>query len=137
MGYLIGIVLALVVCVFALLVGFDRERVFYPTMVLVIATYYILFAAMGGTTRTVTLESVAAAVFLVLAVAGFKRNLWVAVVGLAGHGVFDFFHHWIIQDPGVPEWWPGFCMAYDVLAGAFLAGLLMRRAGFAGKAQRA
>ena len=44
MEYLIGVGLALVVCAFATLVGFDRDRVFYPTLVTVIATYYILFA---------------------------------------------------------------------------------------------
>jgi hypothetical protein len=41
MEYLIGVVLALVVCAFAMLAGFDRDRVFYPTLLTVIATYYI------------------------------------------------------------------------------------------------
>ena len=44
MEYLIGVGIAAVVCAFATLVGFDRDRVFYPTLVTVIATYYILFA---------------------------------------------------------------------------------------------
>ena len=38
MEYLIGVVLAAVVCAFALLTGFDRDRVFYPTVLIVIAT---------------------------------------------------------------------------------------------------
>ncbi len=121
MEYVIGVVLALAVCVFAVLVGFDRERVFYPTMVLVVATYYILFAALANSTRALVLESAAAVVFLVLAVLGFKKTLWVAVAGLVGHGVFDVFHGRMISNPGVPAWWPGFCMAFDVLAGVFLA----------------
>jgi len=133
MEYLIGVGLALMVCVFAALSGFDRDRVFYPTMVVVVATYYVLFAVMGSSTRALTQESVAAALFVAVAVVGFKKNLWVAAAALAGHGVFDFFHHWIIQNPGVPVWWPGFCMAFDVLAGGFFAVLLMRRSGFASK----
>jgi hypothetical protein len=32
-------------------------------------------------------------------VIGFKTTLWLAVVALAGHGVFDFLHHLIIDDP--------------------------------------
>ena len=48
MEYLIGVVLAAVVCAFAMLTGFDRDRVFYPTLLIVIATYYILFAVMGN-----------------------------------------------------------------------------------------
>ena len=134
MEYLIGFVLALVVCGFATLVGFDRDRVFYPTLATVIATYYILFAVMGSSVPALTAESLMAGVFLALAVAGFKKNLWLIVAALAGHGLFDFFHHLFIQNPGVPVWWPGFCLSFDVLAGGFLAILLMRRSGFAAKA---
>jgi hypothetical protein len=131
MEYLIGVGLAAAVCAFAMVSGFDRERVFYPTMVLVVAHYYILFAVMGSSTPVLALESLAAAAFLVLAIIGFKKSLWVTAAALAGHGIFDFFHHLLIQNPGVPAWWPGFCMSFDVLAGGFLAVLLMRRSGFA------
>ena len=127
MEYLIGAGLAVVVCAFATLAGFDRDRVFYPTLLIVVATYYILFAVMGSTTRVLALESLPAGVFLALAVAGFKKNLWLIVAALAGHGVFDFFHHGLIHNSGVPPWWPGFCLSFDVLAGGFLAMLLMRR----------
>lgn len=131
MEYLIGAGLAVVVCAFATLVGFDRDRVFYPMLATVIATYYILFAAMGSSTPALASESLAASLFVALAVAGFKKSLWLIVAALAGHGVFDFFHHLFIRDPGVPVWWPGFCLSFDVLAGGFLAMLLMRRSGFA------
>ena len=133
MEYVIGVGLAAAVCAFAALAGFDRDRVFYPTLVPVVATYYVLFAVMGGSTRALASESLVAAGFFVLAVAGFKSNLWLAVAGLAGHGVFDFFHHRLIQNPGVPLWWPGFCLSFDVLAAAVLAVLLMGRPGFAAK----
>lgn len=130
MEYLIGFALAAVVCVFAMLAGFDRERVFYPTLLIVIATYYILFAVMGRSMSALMIESTVAGAFLMLAVVGFKKDLWVIVAALGGHGVFDFFHHLFIQNPGVPVWWPGFCLSFDVLAGIFLAGLLVRRSGF-------
>jgi len=136
MEYLIGVGLAVLVCVFAGVVGFDRDRVFYPTVVIVNATYYILFAVIGASTRVLAFESLMASAFLVLAVAGFKKNLWVAVVGLAGHGMFDFFRHLFIQNSGVPGWWPGFCLSFDVFAGAYLGALLMRRSGFASKVQK-
>ena len=128
MEFLIGSVIALAVCIFARLTGFDRGRVFYSTMVMVVAHYYILFAVMGASTSVLLAESTGAAAFIALAVIGFKRNLWIVAAALAGHGVYDFFHHLIISDPGVPLWWPGFCMSFDVLAGAFLAILLLRQA---------
>ena len=130
MEYLIGVVLAAVVCAFAMLAGFDRDRVFYPTLLIVIATYYVLFAVLGSSTPALTIESTVAGAFLMLAVAGFKKNLWLVVAALCGHGVFDFFHHMFIQNPGVPLWWPGFCLSFDVFTGIFLAILLVRRSGF-------
>jgi hypothetical protein len=48
MEYVIGLILSLAVAGFAALIGFDRERAFYPTGLIVIAAYYVLFAAMGG-----------------------------------------------------------------------------------------
>ena len=133
MEYLIGIGLAIVVCAFAASVGFDRGRVFYPTLLIVIATYYILFAVMASAMPALVLESLIAGAFLALAVAGFKTNLWLIVAALAAHGVFDFVHRLFIHNPGVPVWWPGFCLSFDILAGGFLALLLMRRSGFASK----
>jgi len=128
MEYLIGVVLGVIVCGFAMVSGFDRDRVFYPTVLIVVGTYYILFAAMGASTSVLALESLVVCGFTALAVAGFKKNLWIVAAGLAGHGVFDFFHHSLIQNPGVPVWWPGFCGSIDIFFGVFLALLLIKRA---------
>ena len=127
MEYLIGVVSAAAVCAFGMLAGFDRDRAFYPTMLIVVGTYYILFAAMGGSTPALISESLVACAFLILALTGFKKNVWVTVTGLVGHGLFDSVHHMFIQNPGVPVWWPGFCGSFDVLAGGFLAVLVTRR----------
>ena len=51
MAYGVGIVLALLTVLLARLVGFDRDRAFYPTILVVIASYYVLFAVMGGSTE--------------------------------------------------------------------------------------
>jgi hypothetical protein len=102
----------------------DRDRAFYPTVTIVIASYYVLFAVMGASTRTVVLESLTGAVFLLLAVYGFKSSLWVVAAALAAHGIFDLVHGAAISNPGVPAWWPEFCLGYDITAGAYLAWLL-------------
>ena len=99
MAYIVGILVGLLVCVFARGTGFDRDRAFYPTVLVVIALYYVLFAVMGGSMRALVLESVAMSVFAVVAVVGFKRNVWLVVAGLAAHGVFDFFHAHIVLEP--------------------------------------
>jgi len=126
MEFLIGIVLAAGVGLFTTFLGMDRDRALYPATLIVIAFLYDLFAVMGGSSRALVMESIAAVIFVGLAVAGFKLTLWLAVIGLAGHGVFDFVHGQLIQDPGVPAWWPMFCLAYDVTAAVYLAWLISR-----------
>jgi hypothetical protein len=120
-AFLVGVILALAVGLLAAGTGLDRDRAFYPTVMIVIASYYLLFAAMGGSPKALGLESVAGAVFLAAAVSGFRSSLWVVVPALAAHGVFDLAHGRIISNPGVPPWWPAFCGTYDVTAAAFLA----------------
>lgn len=127
MSLIVGALLALAVGLFATGVGLDRDRAFYPVVAIVIASLYALFAVMGASTHALVLESLAGAVFIALAVAGFKWSLWVAVAALAGHGVFDFIHAALIANPGVPGWWPEFCLAYDVTAAAYLAWRLKSR----------
>lgn len=126
MAYVIGVVLALVVSLFARFVGLDRDRAFYPTVMIVIALTYGLFAVMGGSMSALALESVAIVGFIVASVLGYKINQWIVVAALAAHGIFDFFHPHLLTNPGVPVWWPGFCLTYDVTAAVYLAWLLRR-----------
>src|SRR5438874_8316593 len=106
MEYIVGVVLALGISGLATVAGFDRDRAFYPTLTIVIASYYGLFAVMGGSARALLQESIGITAFLLIAIFGFKRNLWFIVVALAAHGLFDLIHGYVIADPGVPAWWP-------------------------------
>jgi hypothetical protein len=123
-GYFVGVVLALGISAGARVVRFDRDRAFYPTVLIVVASYYVLFAAMARSPRTILIELAGVAVFTALAIAGFRLSLWFAVAGLIAHGVFDYFHPLLITNAGVPPWWPSFCLGYDVVAGGVLAILL-------------
>ena len=126
MPYLVGAVLALAVGGLGTVVGLDRDRAFYPTVMVVIASYYILFAVMGGSTQALLGEAAVATVFLAVTLVGFKYSLWLVVGALASHGIFDGFHGQLIANPGVPVWWPAFCLAYDGVAAGYLACLLLR-----------
>ena len=125
MSALIGATLALGIGLGAAWLGFDRDRAFYPTVVLVVGSYYILFAVMGGSSQTVLTECLVFVPFLIASVGGFKKTPWLAVAGLAAHGALDAFHPHLVSNPGVPVWWPGFCLAYDVVAAGVLAASLM------------
>ena len=127
MEYLIGLILSLAVGGSAAVIGMDRDRAFYPTVLIVTASYYVLFAVMGATGPTIAIEIAVAGGFSVLAVLGFKGNLWLVAAAIVGHGVFDFIHHSLIHNPGVPLWFPGFCLAFDGMLGGWMALRLRSR----------
>jgi hypothetical protein len=135
MSFLIGILLALAVGAFATWIGFDRDRAFYPTVTIVVASYYGLFAVMGGSTQALLGECALMVPFVLAAAIGFKKTPWLLVAALAGHGVLDFAHPHLLEDPGVPPWWPSFCASYDVVAAGYLAVLLLRAGSPARAAQ--
>lgn len=126
MELLIGAALALSIGLSATFLGLDRDRAFYPTMMIFIASYYALFAVIGGSVHALMVESIGVVVFLGASVVGFRTSLWLVVAALAGHGLFDFFHDRLVANPGSPAWWPPFCLSYDVVAAAYLAWLLSR-----------
>jgi len=127
MEYAIGVVAAIAVGLFATVIGFDKDRSFYPVVLIVIATLYLLFAVMAASTDSLFAEAIPALLFVGIAALGFRRTPWLVVAGLALHGVFDFFHHAVIANPGVPVWWPGWCLSYDVVAAAYVAALIVVR----------
>lgn len=127
MEYVIGLTAAAAVGLFASVIGLDKERSFYAVVLIVIAALYLLFAAMANSTDSLVAEAIPALIFVAMAALGFRKTPWLVVAGLALHGVFDFFHHALIANPGVPVWWPGFCLTYDVVAAAYLAALILIR----------
>ena len=128
MEYLVAVILGLVVAGFATASGFDHDRAFYPTVLIVIASYYSLFAVMGASRySTLEIEIAVGLVFSAFAVLGFRKSMWLAAAGIAGHGFFDFFvHHTLVTNPGMPVWWPGFCGTIDIVLGGWLAILLRK-----------
>lgn len=122
---LVGIGVALVFSGLANLVGMDRDRAFYPTLLIVIASYYMLFAAVASNSGAFVTEGLGLLIFTGFAVLGFRGTLWWTVAALIGHGLFDLVHHALVANAGVPAWWPGFCLGYDVMAGLLLAALLL------------
>lgn len=132
MALLVGVLLAIAVGLMATAVGLDRDRAFYPTVMMVIAVLYALFAVMGASTQALVLDLLVGSVFFSAALVGFRSSLWVVVVALAAHGLLDLVHDRVISNPGVPLWWPAFCSAYDLTAAVYLAWMLIKRPSLRG-----
>ena len=103
------------------IVGLDRGRAFYPTVLIVIASCYPLFAVMGGSTHALWPEIVFATLVSVVAIP------WLVAVAMVGHGVFDVLRHLLALNHGLPAWWPGLCLTFDAFAGAWMAMLPLLR----------
>lgn len=116
----IGGALGLAIWLAAGVLRFNRDRSFYPTLLIVIASYYVLFALMFD--RSVALEVAIASVFTAMAVAAALKWPVLAGWGLLLHGLFDFTRGGFIGDAGAPVWWPAFCGGVDVVLGLGLLG---------------
>jgi len=127
MEYAVGIILGIAIGIFSTLVGLDRDRALYSVALIVIASYYCLFAVVGGSNPALVSELIAGSIFVAVAAVGFRTSLWLVSAGIIGHGVFDIFHHFLIHNPGLPTWWPMFCMSIDITIGAYLAWMIWQK----------
>lgn len=127
MSELIGVVLAIGVGLFGTCAGFDRERSFYPVLLIVVASYYVLFAMCGNAPAAAVPEALAMVLFVAAAVAGYRQTEWLVVAALVLHGCFDAVHGMLIDNPGVPAWWPAFCLCFDLAVALYLVGKLVAR----------
>ena len=123
----IGVLSAVAIAALARSTGFDRDRSFYPTVLVVIAAYYILFAVMGGSRQALAWELVVAVAFSTVAIIGALFLPTLVGAGIMAHGLFDLVHDAIIENSGVPTWWPSFCGSIDVLLGLWVMILTRSR----------
>jgi hypothetical protein len=119
--FLVGFAVAAAVAGFAALTRFDRGRSFYPTVLIVSASYYLLFAAIGGDGAILIREALGLLLFVIAAVAASKLSRWIVVIGLCGHALFDMAHGAMIANPDTPIWWPAFCLSFDLALAACVA----------------
>jgi len=124
MALIVGTALPFLIGAFGTLTGLDRDRAFYPVVMIVIALLYVLHAAIGGSAEALLMDGAIALAFIAAAVVGFKRSLWIVAAALVAHGVMDLFHASLVENPGVPAWWPSFYGPYDVGAAGYLGWLL-------------
>ena len=92
----------------------------YALSLVGIAFVYIGFAVADGRWRIIALETSVAAVFVVIAAAAITGSAWLLVVGLAGHGLKDWWQHRSHYVANT-RWWPPFCAAVDVVVAAIIA----------------
>ena len=94
--------------------------VVYALGLVLIAAVYIGFSVADGRWKVIAVECTVAGAFVVVAAAAVTGSAWLLVVGLAGHGLKDFWQH-RTQYVANTRWWPPFCAAVDFVAAALIA----------------
>ena len=85
-----------------------------------IAFVYIGFAVADGRWKVIAVECGVAGLFVVIAAAAVTGSAWLLVLGLAGHGLKDWWQH-RTQYVANTRWWPPFCAAVDFVVAAIIA----------------
>jgi hypothetical protein len=124
----VGILLAIGVAALAKFTRFDEDRSFYSTVLVIIASYYVLFAVLGGTGHAFVWELVIAVAFSTVAITGALFFPWLVGIGIVAHGLFDLVHDALIENPGMPVWWPVFCASIDIVLGLWV--IILSRSRF-------
>jgi hypothetical protein len=119
-AFITGAGLALVLAIFGKLTSYEKDRSFFPTLLIVIASYYLLFAILDGSVSTILIEIAIASFFIVLAIWGSYRFPLIVGAGIALHGIFDFMYGHLYVNNGVPVWWPAFCAGIDIPFGLWI-----------------
>lgn len=127
MAVVVGVLLAIAIAALAKFTRFDEDRSFYATVLVVIASYYVLFAVLDGSSHVLVWELVIAIAFSMVAIIGALFLPTLVGTGIIAHGLFDLVHDVIIENSGVPTWWPSFCGSLDVLLGLWVITSLRSR----------
>ena len=123
----VGLLLAIGIAVLAKFTRFDQDRSFYSTVLVIIASYYVLFAVLDGSRHALVWELVIAVAFSAVAIIGALVSPMLVGIGIFAHGLFDLVHDVLIENSGVPAWWPSFCASIDVLLGLWVIVLTRSR----------
>ncbi len=125
--FIVGIIIAVIVIIQARVMKFDKSRSYYTSMLIIIPTYYVLFAFMSE--EAILIEIVIAIFFTIIATIGALFYPILIGVGLLAHGIFDFLHPYFIVNSGVPLWWPAFCAGADIILGVWIMYLVISKKG--------
>jgi hypothetical protein len=92
----------------------------YALGLALIAAIYIGLAVGDGRPGVIAVETVVAAVFVVVAAVAVTGSAWLLVAGLAGHGLKDLWQHrtGFVSNT---RWWPPFCATVDFVAATIIA----------------
>lgn len=123
-----GLAVAVLTVAFARLVR--GQHWVYAIGLLTLPSLYASFAWHADLPAVVVMELVYGlpylAAGLLLAWRGMRHSATVVAAFWIAHGIYDLVHDRLLNNPGVPEWYPVFCFTVDVVIGAYVLWLARR-----------
>ena len=102
----------------------------YPIGLICLPFIYVGFALIAARPDLVWHEIAWGGVFIIFGFIALARTnkVILIILGLLWllHAGFDLLHHNLIENPGVPVWYPGLCAGFDVVIGSFILWLASR-----------
>ena len=108
-----------------------EPRAVYALGLALIAAIYIGFSVADGRAKVIAAECSVAGLFVVVAAVSVTGSAWLAVLGLAGHGLKDLWQHRTQFVRGM-RWWPPFCATVDFAAAGILTAAILIGVSFHG-----
>jgi len=125
---LIGAAVGILTILIARLIG--GQRWLYALGLVTLPSLYASFALYVGEPAVGAKEMIYGIPFLVAGLAftfaGFRYSAIVVGVMWILHGLYDLIHSRLITNAGVPDWYPVWCWAVDVVVGGYLLWLSRR-----------
>ena len=117
---LFGGVLAAITILVITLFPTDKAIDLLAILLAIISAVYIGFALADGRQKELWIELTAAAVTIILALAGLWITPYFLVIGYIFHGAWVIGHHPRLIQTRIVEWYPSACVVYDWMIAAFI-----------------
>jgi hypothetical protein len=99
-----------------------RELIIYAVGLVFAAMVYVGFAIVGGASWSwLGLEVAGVVVFASVALVGLRVSVWAISIGWAAHTAWDVLLHGVQEAAFVPEWYPVFCIGFDLVLAGYVA----------------
>ena len=101
----------------------------YPFILACYPLFYFGFALYANDSHALIQELIYSIpifiICLLTALKSFKYSACILATGYVIHGIYDFFHHHLFINTGMPVWWPEFCGTIDLIIGVYLFAFAM------------
>lgn len=115
-----GTGLALLTIGGALLLPEDLVAEYFALLLSFAAAVYVGFAEIDLESDETRLQWAVALGFVGIALLGLWISPWLLVIGWVLHTAWDLLHHRSVLETRTADWYPGACLAYDLIVAGFL-----------------